>query len=220
MNVVSQDKSAGVPKYGSAKLNAMARSGRPSRPGMRVNEAMMSNERSEEVLNKLRDLLIGPTQKLADARYGEMVDILEEQDLSQQENFGALSSQIAELTAGMGKLKTALSELQDLYQRANTRHDQQMSELREHVERALNAHTEARRDLEELSNTVEEHKAATETGLEKLKANSQVALDQRLAQWRAEREDERVDDLKLVADSFLDIGQRLAALRATSYKVS
>jgi chromosome segregation ATPase len=220
MSVVSQDKAAGVPKYGSAKLNAMARSARPSRPGMRVNEAMMSNERSEEVLNKLRDLLIGPTQKLADARYSEMVDILEEQDLSQQQNFGVLSSQIAELTAGIGKLKTALSELQDLYQRANTRHDQQLAELREHVERALHAHADARRDLEHLSNTVEEHKAATETGLEKLKTNSQVALDQRLAQWRAERDDERVDDLKLVADSFLDIGQRLAALRASSYKVS
>jgi hypothetical protein len=243
MNVVSQDKPAGVPKYGSAKLNAMKRSGPPSRPGVRVNEAMMSNERSEEVLNKLRDLLMGPTQRLADARYSEMVDILEEQDLTQQQNFGALVSQITELATGVAKLKTAFGDLRDLYEKANARHDQQMAELREHVERALAAHAEemnarfktlsdatfenmnsslavARRDLEQLSNVVEEHKAAAETGLETLKANSQMALDQRLAQWRAEREDERIDDLKLVADSFLDIGQRLAALRANSFKVS
>ena len=243
MNVVSQDKPASVPKYGSTKLSAVKRAGPPSRPGARVNEAMMSSERSEEVLSKLRDLLMGPTQKLADARYSEMVDILEEQDLSQQQNFGVLSSQISELTSGFAKLKTAFSDLQDLYEKANARHDQQMAELREHVERALTAHAQemnarfdalsettfetmnnslanARRDLEQISNTVEEHKAATATDLQALKNDSQMALDQRLAQWRAERDDERVDDLKLVADSFLDIGQRLAALRASSYKVS
>ncbi len=243
MNVVSQDKPASVPKYGSTKLSAVKRAGPPSRPGVRVNEAMMSSERSEEVLSKLRDLLMGPTQKLADARYSEMVDILEEQDLSQQQNFGVLSSQITELASGVAKLKTAFGDLQGLYEKANARHDQQMAELRDHVERALAAHAEemnarlkalsdttfesmnntlatARRDLEQISNAVEEHKAETATGLETLKSNSQRALDQRLAQWRAERDDERVDDLKAVADSFVDIGQRLAALRASSYKVS
>lgn len=243
MSANPSDNKASVPKFSSAKLNTMKRSGVAMRPGTRVNEARFSTERSEEVLGKLRDILTGPQQKLAEARYGEMIDILEEQDISQQQNFGTLSSQITELASGVSKLKTAFTDLQALYDQANARHDQQMAELREHVERALSVHAAemntrikalsdstfdsmnttlgaARRDLEQLSTAVEEHKTATATSLETLKTNSQMALDQRLAQWRAEREDERVDDLKAVASSFMDIGQRLAALRESSYKVS
>jgi polyhydroxyalkanoate synthesis regulator phasin len=232
-----------VQKAGSAKHGSGKRSGGATRPGLRVNEVRMTPERSEEVLSKLRDLLTGPQQKLAEARYGEMVDILEEQDLTQQQNFNVLSSQISELATGISKLKEAFGELQAFYDKANTRHDMQMTELRAHVERALAAHAEemngrltalsestlqtmnlaladTRRDIEQVSTNIEDHKVSTAKGLETLKTTSMTAIDQRLAQWRAEREDERVDDLKAVADSFVDIGQRLAALRLNSYTIS
>ncbi len=242
MNAHVSDNASSAQKA-SSKLAAAKRPGAPSNPGVRISEARMTTEHAEEVLSKLRDLLMGPTQKVAEARYGEMIDILEEQDQAQQQNFTMLTSQIAELASGVSKLKSAFTELQNLYDKSNARHDQQMAELREHVERALSAHAEdmntrftalsettfqtlnttltsARRDLEQLSATVEDHKAATTKGLETLKTSSLTQMDQRLAQWRAEREDERVDDLKAVANSFLDIGQRLAALRQNSYTVS
>jgi DNA repair exonuclease SbcCD ATPase subunit len=243
MTAYPSDSTMNVPKAGGARPGTGKRTGGATRPGLRVNMARMTPERSEEVLSKLRDLLTGPQQQLAEARYGEMVDILEEQDLSQQQNFNVLSSQIGELATGIAKLKDAFSDLQTLYDKANTRHDQQMTELRAHVERALAAHADemntrfttlsettlqninatldaCRRDLDQLSTAVDVHKAATVQGLETLKTKSMTALDQRLAQWRAEREDERVDDLKAVADSFTDIGQRLAALRLNSYTIS
>jgi hypothetical protein len=39
------------------------------------------------------------------------------------------------------------------------------------------------------------------------------ALEQRIAQWRAEIDDTRRDDMQEVATSMMDIGQRLMALR-------
>jgi X-X-X-Leu-X-X-Gly heptad repeat protein len=172
-----------------------------------------------------------------------MVDILEEQDQAQQQNFSQLSGQISELTSGISKLQDAFTDLQQFYDKAHARHDQQLADLRAHVERAMAAQAEemnmrfnalsetalrsmneslnaCRRDLERLTAVVESNKQTTVQGLELLKSNSMTAIDQRIAQWRAEREDERVEDLKAVADSFSDIGQRLAALRLNSYTIS
>lgn len=242
MTAYPSDNTLNVQKAGGSKANPK-RAGSSLRPGIRVHAARMTNERAEEVLSSLRELLTGPQRKLAEARYSEMVDILEEQDQAQQQNFSQLSGQISELTSGISKLQDAFTDLQQFYDKAHARHDQQLADLRAHVERAMAAQAEemnmrfnalsetalrsmneslnaCRRDLERLTAVVESNKQTTVQGLELLKSNSMTAIDQRIAQWRAEREDERVEDLKAVADSFSDIGQRLAALRLNSYTIS
>jgi polyhydroxyalkanoate synthesis regulator phasin len=242
MTAYPSDNTLNVQKAGGSKANPK-RAGSSLRPGIRVHAARMTNERAEEVLSSLRELLTGPQRKLAEARYSEMVDILEEQDQAQQQNFSQLSGQISELTSGISKLQEAFTDLQQFYDKAHARHDQQLADLRAHVERAMAAQAEemnmrfnalsetalrsmneslnaCRRDLERLTAVVESNKQTTVQGLELLKSNSMTAIDQRIAQWRAEREDERVEDLKAVADSFSDIGQRLAALRLNSYTIS
>jgi hypothetical protein len=52
--------------------------------------------------------------------------------------------------------------------------------------------------------------------MEKERDDSARILDQRIAQWRAEMEDDRREDMDNVATSLMEIGQRMMALRKSN----
>ena len=201
-----------------------------------------SEERPEEVLGKIRDLLVGPHEKATESRFLEMINILEEQDTSHGKRIGTLGNGLLELNGVVQKMNTANRALEEQFGQNNLRVDQRLADLQKHVEQLLSAHsqeisaqvvniTESRieglkstiascqRDVGLLWSALEDHRKSTSAGIEAMNASSLAALEQRLVQARAEREDERSADIKLVADSLMDIGERLAALRARSFRV-
>lgn len=82
------------------------------------------------------------------------------------------------------------------------------------LQRAIkDTETDMRHGLLDLSGSFVAHIADEDKKFEKERERSLTTLEQRIAQWRAEVEDDRREDMQDVAASLVDIGQRLMALR-------
>ena len=69
----------------------------PAAPrGNRVKEALRDtltiSKGGEQVLTQLRDLLVGPHQRLSEARFEELLDILDEQDTFNRGKFSEIEA--------------------------------------------------------------------------------------------------------------------------------
>jgi hypothetical protein len=77
---------------------------------------------------------------------------------------------------------------------------------------------DTRREIVELSSTLVAHVSTEETRWEKERGNSMLTLEQRIAQWRAEIEDDRKQDMDEMATSLMELGQKMIALRGMAKK--
>jgi hypothetical protein len=87
--------------------------------GHGVKEALKRNpdghpKGGEAVLTQLRDLLVGPHQRLSEARFEELLDILDEQDTFNRGKF-------AEIEAGLDDVSAEAADLRGKYDTLSNR---------------------------------------------------------------------------------------------------
>jgi hypothetical protein len=206
------------------------------RPGERVKAAMHERGNIEALLGHIRELIVGPTQRLGEARFEELLDILAEQDASNKVKMQALRGEVTENAAGsrrLGELCLAMNdrigqvdakvgagreaskaELEAALMAINEQIEKKCEELEAKTnERIAASARETRREIEALSAALGAHVARTEEMFVQAREVSFASIEQRIAQWRAEIADERRQDMEQMTESLVDIGQRLIHLR-------
>ena len=200
------------------------------------DDALHGAQSNDAFLNQLRDMLNGPYQRISEARFEEMLDILMEQDDFARSKFTAIEAGLEDVVVETSFLRDKYEALQERInivverseaEQAATRavFDDALATLREEFEaksvilaETLNksmkeTETETRRALAGLSASVEDNKHESARNFEQAKASSAHSLETRIAQWRAEIEDERKEDLSEVAAAMMEIGKRILAQR-------
>jgi hypothetical protein len=207
--------------------------------GQRVREAQHGAHSNDAFLNYLRDMVGGPYQKLSEARFEEMLDILMEQDDFARSKFSALEGGLEDVAVETTFLRQKYDVLQERIdivverseaERIATRSafEEALTKLREEFETKAKIlsetlqkslkHTEdeTRRALAGLSTTVNDNKQESNRLFELAQSSSLNSLEARIAQWRAEIEDERKEDMGEVAAALMDIGKRMLMQRPST----
>jgi hypothetical protein len=204
--------------------------------GTRVRDAQRGSQSNDVFLNYVREMVSEPYQKLSEARFEEMLDILMEQDDFARSKFNALETGLEDVVVETNFLREkydALKERIDIVverseaERLATRaaFEESLEKLREEFEvkaailsetlRKSLKHTEdeTKRALAGLSTTVQDNKQESARLFELAQSSSLNSLETRIAQWRAEIEDERKEDMGEVAAALMEIGKRMLAQR-------
>jgi hypothetical protein len=207
-----------------------------SAKGARVRAAQNEAHSNDPFLTHMRDVLTGPYQRISEARFEEMLDILMEQDDYARGKFLALESGLQDVAAETSFLKQkydALSErieiVADRTEAARAAifnaFEESMNKLRQEfeakstilsetlVKSLKNAEVETRNALSGLSTTVADNKRETERLYAQVQNSTAQSLEARIAQWRAEIEDERKEDMSEVAAALMEIGKRISGAR-------
>ncbi len=203
----------------------------------RMQEAKRESCTAEQIVNQLRELIVGPDIRLTEARFLEMLDILDEQKQGVDQRFERFESHLAEALTNASTMTSLLedqdSQLTALKQRIDEQvraireeHKGVLSDLRQGIEksteslferlvgRVVGFENKLRSEFRSLSASFTNHAAEQDKKWESERANSLATLEQRIAQWRAELADERRQDMQQVAAAVMDIGRRLIALQA------
>ena len=203
---------------------------------MRIREAAKDQIPLEQMIAQLREIIVGPTERVSEARLDEMLDILEDVKGTQSRQIDAVSSRVDAVAGKAENLKDGLNNLNHMMGNLETRLTDNSNHLREvFFEAVSQSHNDLekqiqtvpvlmrsalgelesklRRSLGELANALSTHIADDEVARKHDREFSMSALEQRIAQWRAEIEDMRRSDMEGVAHSMMDIGQRLMSMR-------
>jgi uncharacterized protein YdiU (UPF0061 family) len=201
-----------------------------------LKETLSATRGGEAVLTQLRDLLVGPHQRLSEARFEELLDILDEQDTFNRGKFAEIEAGLDDVSAEAadlrGKYDTLSNRIEVLVQQAEAEKaatrlafEEAVAKLRDEFdvkvkilsatlcESLQDTEEDTQRALRELTSSVHTSRAESRTLFEKAQTASLDSLEQRIAQWRAEIEDERAEDMEKVAASLVDIGQKLLGSR-------
>lgn len=226
--------SAMTPDPVESKMNAARGSSQRMREALR--DQSMNSKLSEQALLQLRDLLVGPAQREAEERFGELLEILEAQETANRGRIQTLESDLHELSAEASVLRQDYEALGQRIERVLQLAEQekiavqsQFSEaarmLQEEFESKVyalsktvqdtlrRADSEAERAINSLVQDVRSMRKETHELLHKAESTSMSALEQRIAQWRSEIEDSRSHDMQNVAASLVDLGERILSNR-------
>lgn len=208
----------------------------PPGTGSRVREAQGDAQSTDAFLNHLREVVTGPSQRVSEARFEEMLDILMEQDDFARSKFYSIESDLEDVVSETGFLRQKYDALHDRVeivvarseaerQATQEAFDDALGKLRAEFESkaAILAETlqkslketelETRRALTGLSTTVQSNRVESTRLFEQAQASSLNSLEKRIAQWRAEIEDERKEDMGEVAAALMEIGKRMLTQR-------
>ncbi len=205
-------------------------------PGHRVRNAMRERASTETLMSQLRDIIVGPQTRINEARFEEMLDILDEQKIGTTGRFETVEQHLGEAADNAVRM-TALLESQKLdIAQLKKQMDIQVQELRNEnadaldaiqhkIEMKFNIFSEVlekrlqemelglRGEYLELSNTLMAHISDEDKRWEGERESSLSRLEQRIAQWRAEIDDGRTQDRENLGNSMMEIGRRLIALQ-------
>lgn len=181
----------------------------------RVRQAMAEPVPLDQLVSQLRQMFTAPHERLCEARFDEMLDILGEQKAATDDELESLGRRVLSLGTRLEEDHTLLSEvfseaLAKAKDELETKIDGVADRLRSAVE---DMNQKLRASLHELSTSFTAHVVEDEARRDEDRSHVMSALEQRIAQWRAEIDDTRRDDMQEVATSMMDIGQRLMALR-------
>lgn len=184
-------------------------------PAFRVREAAKEQVPLEQLVQQMRQMFTAPHERLCEARFDEMLDILDEQKSVTDIEVRALGQRITRLDDKVGEDYQLLSEVfRDAL--AKTRDELESKiDLTSQALRGSIADVDKglRSSLDALSGSFNAHLAEDEVKRRDDRDQTLMTLEQRIAQWRAEIADSRRDDMEEVASSMMDIGKRLLALR-------
>jgi hypothetical protein len=208
-------------------------------PSRRVNEAKSERQPVEEMLLQLREIIVGPYERLSEARFEEMLDIMSEQQDENENRFQAIETDVGEIKVASARMEKLFSTFDLRVDDLAFKVDEKTREVHEAYGKAIHElksdfalkmemiagtlqqclkdlELETRKELLELSSTLMAHVSEEDKRMEKERDDSSRILDQRIAQWRAEMEDDRRGDMDAVASSLMEIGQRMLALRKSN----
>lgn len=206
----------------------------------RVHEAMVDTQSNESFLNQLREMVAGPFQRVSEARFVEVLEIVADQDDYAKGKISAIEARLAELANESSLTRTRTVEIIDMIESLVTKiaRDKEQSEhafsaslrqLRDEFESRASSisdglektfkqsETDMRRAVIGLSDRVQANHGETLHLIEQASASSAKSLEARIAQWRAEIDDYRRQDMGEVASSLMEIGNRLLSQRAPSH---
>lgn len=202
----------------------------------KVRDARIESQPVELLLSQLREIIVGPHERLSEARFEEMLDIMAEQQDENEGRFRAIETDVSEMKIASARMERLFStfdvkvedlalkvddqtrEVHEAYGKAITELKSDFSTKMEMIAGTLqqclkDLELETRKELLELSSTLMAHVTDEDKRWEKERDNSSLIVNQRIAQWRAEIEDDRKQDMDNVASSLMEIGQRMLALR-------
>ena len=208
----------------------------PAKPSLKIAEALEENAHASAVLGQIRELIVGPVQRLSEARFIEVIDILEEQSDAVKGDVDDLRGEVTKYKQATERLTTLFGtlyrKLEDF--KANTVEEQtatrrsfseSISVLRQDIEnnsrdilekiqaRVDESADVSRMDFNTLSLSLNDFVVETENRFTRVESSTLLSLEQRIAQWRAEIEDDRKKDFHEVANSFVSFGQRMLEQR-------
>jgi hypothetical protein len=206
------------------------------RTAKRVREATVERVPVEEMLVQLREIIVGPHERLCEARFEELIDIVAEVQGSNEGRFLSIESEIDDIKAASNRMErifdvfdTRMDKLEETVdvktREVHTAYGQAIAELRgdfsvklqminEELRKSLkDLEMETRKEVLELSSTLIAHVSTENTRWEEERANNNLTLQQRIAQWRAEMDDEHRAEMDSLASSLVEMGQKLLTLR-------
>ena len=185
------------------------------RASLRVRQATEDPVPLEQLVQKLRQMFTGPHERLCEARFDEMLDILDEQKSVTEDNLESLAQRVSKLNLRLEADHTHFSEFfSDALAKSRAELEQKIETMAGTLRSALDElDNSLRGNLRDMSKSFAEQMGDTETRRAQDRQDTLTALEQRIAQWRAESDDQRRGDLQVVANSMVDIGQRLMVLR-------
>jgi hypothetical protein len=205
----------------------------------RVNDARAEQQPVEDMLLQLREIIVGPYERLSEARFEEMLEIMSEQQDENENRFQTIETDVGEIKVASARMEKLFSTFDLRVDDLAIQVDEKTREVHEAYGKAIHElkgdfalkmemiagtlqqclkdlELETRKELLELSSTLMAHVTDEDKRLLEERDNSSRILDQRIAQWRAEMEDDRREDMDNVASSLMEIGQRMLALRKTT----
>jgi low affinity Fe/Cu permease len=203
----------------------------------RIRDATCETLTAEQIVRQLREMIVGPDVRLTEARFIEMLDILDEQKQGANQRFERFEAHLAEALANANTMTTVLEGQDSQLAAMNQRIDEQVQAIREEhkgvladlrqgiehsteslferfASRVVGFENKLRGEFKSLSTSFANHAVEQDKKWETERHHSLATLEQRIAQWRAELADERRQDMQQVANSVMDIGRRLLALQA------
>ncbi len=192
------------------------------------------NNASVQLINQLRDFIVAPSIQMNEMRFIEMLNVMEDHRSATERRFDKVERHLTEAadkaTVMTFNIENHDEEIKALRQkvtdelhsmRAQQQHFmEEMRHMLDHSSRQLfdelskragefEAKTHA--ELRNMSDSLAGHVSNVGLRLEEERHNTAEMLGQITAQWRAERESERREDLEKLASSMMDIGRRLMA---------
>ncbi|MBG1231352.1 hypothetical protein [Aestuariivirga litoralis] len=187
-------------------------------------------------MGQLRDIILGPQVRLNEARFEEMLDILEEQKLGNERRLDFVEQHLADSTQHVtritsvlegqdeelsflkqkfdGQMQTLRDEQRQLVQELRDDFGKSIDEIRESLNKRMQGtEIDLRSEMLELSGTFVRVVEQNEERWDKERTHSLATLEQRIAQWRAELDDTRRSDMENLAASMMDVGRRLMILQ-------
>ena len=219
---------AGIPSLQTLALTAPQNT--------RLRDALKETAPSDGLMGQLRDIIMGPQVRLNEARFDEMLDILEEQKSGQDRRLDFAEQHLRDSTAHVTRITSVLEgqdeeisflkkKFDDQMQALRTEQTDFFQELRDTMDKSMDDLTESlkmrmegieidlRGEVLELSGMFVKHVENDELRWEDERNHSLKTLEQRIAQWRAEIEDTRRSDMESLATSMMEVGRRLMALQ-------
>lgn len=180
----------------------------------RVREASKELVSLEQLVIQMRQAFTEPHERMCEARFGEVLDILDEQKATTSDELDGLGRRIMALNTKLDSEHNILTdvlndallktrgELETKIGSMSTSLSNRISELDQRFHEAL----------QDVSTSLVQHKSDTENKRQLDHETAAVALEQRIAQWRAEIDDTRHGDMQEVASYMMDVGQKLMAI--------
>ena len=169
----------------------------------------------DQMVLQLRQMFTAPHERLCEARFDEMLDILDEQKSATEDELDSIGRRIITLNTKLDNDHTLLSELfGDALTKSRHELELKIEALTTSLRKSLEELEQRLRDgLQDVTRSLAQHVTDNHAKRQLDREQTALTLEQRIAQWRAEIDDTRRGDMQEVASSMVDIGQRLMALR-------
>ena len=184
-------------------------------PAFRVREAAREQVPLEQLVQQMRQMFTAPHERLCEARFDEMLDILDEQRSATNDELDSLGRRVITLNTRVDENHSMLSEVfSDALAKSRDDLELKISKLSASLHQELGElDKRLRESLQDLARSLAQHVSDNDAKRQTDREQSMMSLEQRIAQWRAEIDDTRRDDMQEVASSMMNIGQRLMTLR-------
>ena len=192
------------------------------RTSNRIRQSVEEPVPLDQLVSQLRQMFTAPHERLCEARFDEMLDILGEQKAATDGELDSLGRRVLSLGTRLEEDHQILSELfSEALAKTKGELEEKIDMVADRLRSAIDEQNHRLREsLHELSMSFTTHIVEEETRRDEDRGHVMSALEQRIAQWRAEINDTRRYDMQEVATSMMDIGQRLMALRQLSVQDS
>ena len=188
----------------------------------RIRQAVEDHVPLDQLVLQLRQMSAEPHERLSEARFDGTLDILGQQKAARKDELDSVGRSVLSPGTRLEEDHQILSGLfSEALAKAKGELEEKIDTVADHLRSAIDEQNHRLRAfLHELSTSFTSHIVEEEIRRDEDRGQVMTALEQRIAQWRAEIDDRRRDGKQDAATSMVDVGQRLMALRQLSMQDS